>query len=172
MFQARHCACVPGTTFLVFQAGHSFCSKQDIPCVRSRTFLMTETGHSSCSKHKHHLPLFGEFCRSSQDLGESPAIFAQILGRSAKFTKKWRVDFSCVFCFRNPRRNVSAETFAPKPPRRNLRAETSAPKRPRRNVRAETPAPKRLRRNVRAETSTRKRPRRNVRDAEFSGRNF
>ena len=35
-------------TFLVFEAGHSVCSKQDIPCVRSKTFLVFEAGHSLC----------------------------------------------------------------------------------------------------------------------------
>ena len=170
MFQAEHCLCstqdvawdtkedipcVPSRTFLVFQTGHSVCSKQDIPCIRNRTFLVFQT-------RKMHLPLFGEFCRSSQDFGQSSAIFAQILGRSAKFAKKWCVDFS-VFFFPKP---------SPKHPRRNLRVETSVPKRPRRNAGAETSAPKRLRRNVCAETSASKRPRRNARDAEFSGRNF
>ena len=37
-------------TFPVFQAGHSLCSKQDIPCVPSRTFLVFQAGHSVCSK--------------------------------------------------------------------------------------------------------------------------
>ena len=29
-------------TFLVFEAGHSLCSKKDIPCVRRKTFLVFE----------------------------------------------------------------------------------------------------------------------------------
>ena len=34
----------------MLEAGHSVCSKQDIPCVRSRTFRVFEAGHSLCSK--------------------------------------------------------------------------------------------------------------------------
>ena len=79
--------CVPSRTFLVFETRISLCSKQDIPCVRSRTFFVFEAGHSLCSKQDiacvankrfrvfqsptMHMPLFGEFSQSSQDLGES-----------------------------------------------------------------------------------------------------
>merc|ERR1712185_534482 len=38
--------------FLVFEAKHSVCSKQNIPCVRSRTFLMVQAGHLLCSKQE------------------------------------------------------------------------------------------------------------------------
>ena len=36
----------------MFEAGHSVCSKQDIPCVRGRTFLVFDAGHSLCCKHE------------------------------------------------------------------------------------------------------------------------
>ena len=79
----------------MFEAGHSVYSKQDIPCVRSKTFRVFEAGHFLCSKEDiflcskqdipsvantrfrvfqsptMHMPLFSEFSRSSQDLGES-----------------------------------------------------------------------------------------------------
>ena len=94
VFEAEHSVCskqevpcVRNRTFLVIEAGHSLCSKQDIPCVRSRTFFVFEAGHSLCSKQDiacvankrfrvfqsptMHMPLFGEFNQSSQDLGES-----------------------------------------------------------------------------------------------------
>ena len=79
--------CVRSRTFLVFEAGHSVCSKQEIACVRSRTFLVFGARHSLCLKQDilcvakrtfrvfqsptKHMPLFGEFSRSSQDLVES-----------------------------------------------------------------------------------------------------
>ena len=44
--------CVRSKTFLVFEAGHSLCSKQDIPCVRSRTFLVLRRRHFVCSNHQ------------------------------------------------------------------------------------------------------------------------
>ena len=86
--------CVRRRTFLTFEEGHSVCSKNDILCVRRRTFLVFEEGHSVCSKEDSvcskqdipcvankrfrvfwslimHMPFFGEFNQSSQDLGES-----------------------------------------------------------------------------------------------------
>ena len=79
--------CVRSRTFLVFEAGHSLCSTQDILCVANKTSLMFQS-------QKMHLPLFGEFGRSSQDLCESCIRFAQIPGRSSEFAQKWRINFS------------------------------------------------------------------------------
>ena len=42
--------CVGSKTFLVFEARHSVCSKQDISCVRSRTSRVFQAGHLLCSK--------------------------------------------------------------------------------------------------------------------------
>merc|ERR1712118_657581 len=62
VFRLLHClnGSARGTAekFLVFEEGHSLCSKKnhslclkiDIPCVRRRTFLVFEERHSLCSK--------------------------------------------------------------------------------------------------------------------------
>ena len=51
-------------TFLVFEGGHSLCSKQDIPCVATTRFRVFQAPTM-------HMPFSGEFNQSSQDLGES-----------------------------------------------------------------------------------------------------
>ena len=68
-------ACVPSRTFLVFQAGHFVCSKQDISCAPSKTFRVFQAGHFLCFKQHNscvprrtfHVFQAGHFLRSNQD---------------------------------------------------------------------------------------------------------
>ena len=111
VFEAGHSLCpkqdiprVRSTTILVFEAEHSLCSEQDSPCVRSRTYRVFQS-------RKMHLPLFGEFGQSSQDLCESYIRFARIPGRSAKFAQKWRVDFPNFKRLKNHEDNSDLDDF-------------------------------------------------------------
>ena len=109
----------------MFHAGHSLCLTQIILCVANRTSFLFQS-------RRVQLPLFGEFGRSSQDF---MIRCAQFPGRSAKFVKKWHVEFLVFFLarfFRKPHPKLRAEIFAPKAPR-----QVFAPKGSRRKVHAE-----------------------------------
>ena len=98
----QNISCVRSKTFRVFEAEHSLCSKQNIPRVRSRTFLVIEAGHSLCCEHEIScVPITNNahvILRWIQPIvpgfGWIVIRFAQILGGSAEFAKKWRAKFS------------------------------------------------------------------------------
>ena len=85
MFEAEHsfCSkqnilCVRSMAFRVFEAGHSLCSKQDVPGVRSKTLVEFEAGHSLCCEQDISLvPIAKMRCHflvdsaDRQDLDES-----------------------------------------------------------------------------------------------------
>ena len=61
-------------------------SKNQRNCSFPRDFYLFEV-------LKIHMPLFGEFGRSAQDLHGSPVQIELSLGRLSKFFEKWRVAF-------------------------------------------------------------------------------
>ena len=147
--QKHDIPCVRRRAFLVFEEGHSLCSKKDISCVRGRTFLVFEEGQSLCSNHEKCT------CHFLVNSADRPRIWANrdqirtIPGTIGQIRQKVARGF-----FRNPRRNVRAESSAPKAPRRKVRAERFAPKGSRRKVHAERFTPKGSRRKVHAERFT------------------
>ena len=115
VFEAGHCLCqdmlrvrsknipcVRSKTLRVFEARHSVCSKQDISCVRRKTFLVFEAGHSVCCEHEISCVPITNNAHATfwwiqpivPGFGRIVIRFAQILGRSAEFAKKWRAKFS------------------------------------------------------------------------------
>ena len=93
-FQREHFDCsaqdisrVPKKTFPVAQAGYFLCSKKDISCVPNKNSRVFQREHVVCPtgcipcvlrrtfpvfrSPKIHMPLFGEFSRSSWDLCKS-----------------------------------------------------------------------------------------------------
>ena len=105
----KHIPCVPTRTFLVLQRNHLLCSKQNICCVLKKTFPVFQARHLLCSKENNSCapqktsPVFrspknahATFRRIRPIVPRFVGIiirFAQILGRSAEFAKKWHAKF-------------------------------------------------------------------------------
>ena len=86
--------CAPNRTFLVFEAGHSLCCEQEISCVP-----ITNIAHATCWWIRSVVPWFWRIVIR----------FAQILGGSAEFAKKWHAKFSNSERLKN--REGSSEFF-------------------------------------------------------------
>ena len=88
--------CVPRRTYPVFPAGHILCSKQDIPCVPSKTFRVLQAGKVEpvCSKRKwlKNRENGSDFDDSwTESILSTRTFFFKIFARSKKFSRRRKI---------------------------------------------------------------------------------